>query len=298
LSYAQLYDIPAGMNLLLVGYPGAGKSTFCQQAVLNSLSVSRPTMFVVTEFGSIEAMNILKERGSGEIESGLLYFVDAFNEEIELPGSEKSNIICADCNNLSSIDIAVSKLSEKIGKTNILLVFDSLTSPYLFSGSEILRFMRQTLSRFAARGNAVLSCLDEGCGKSEDLIAMMSLSNAVIKIRTEKDHYILDVVKYPKKIPKRLEIPVPLIDYEESAIDNYALRNFILSTIRGEELNFQNCNLSIEDAQRLLAYDNLHNLNLFNELVELEKDKFSQMIVHSLEEYIRQNRSIDSTYQK
>lgn len=85
---------------------------------------------------------------------------------------------------LSSIGIAISKLQERIERRVFLLVFDSLTSPYLFGGSEILRFMKMTLSRFAAQGNAVLASIDEGCGKEEDLVAMMSLANGVIKMET------------------------------------------------------------------------------------------------------------------
>jgi hypothetical protein len=89
-----------------------------------------------------------------------------------------------------------------------LLVFDSLTSPYLFSGAEILRFMRQTLSRFAARGNSVLGCMDEGCGKSEDLVAMMVLSSGVIRMELREGKKVLNVVKHPRMEPTEIEVPV------------------------------------------------------------------------------------------
>jgi predicted hydrocarbon binding protein len=87
------------------------------------------------------------------------------------------------------------------------LVFDSLTSPYLFGGSEVLRFMRMTLSGFAAEGNAVLACIDEGCGKQEDLVAMMSLSNGVIKMEAEDGRRVLNVVKHPIVEATRIEVP-------------------------------------------------------------------------------------------
>jgi predicted hydrocarbon binding protein len=77
----------------------------------------------------------------------------------------------------------------------------------LFSGSEILRFMTQTLSRFAAEGNSVLTCIDEGCGKPEDLVSMMSLSDGVIKIGVGEDKHLLEIVKHPEVAPTRVEIP-------------------------------------------------------------------------------------------
>jgi len=92
--------------------------------------------------------------------------VDAFNETVGLPSVERHDIVGASSGDLTGLSISISKLQERIGE-NSLLIFDSLTTPYLMSGSEILRFMRTTLLRFAAEGNAVLACMDEGCGREE-----------------------------------------------------------------------------------------------------------------------------------
>ena len=167
-SLAQIQEIPARKTVLLVGPPGAGKSTFCHQVALKSLAVDKPIIYVTTKYGSSDTERALKEQGLREVELGLLSFVDAYNETVGVSVSDRPDTVYADCNSLSSIDIAISRLREKIGRKDILLIFDSLTSPYLFSGSEILRFMTQTLSKFAAKGNPVLTCIDEGCGKPED----------------------------------------------------------------------------------------------------------------------------------
>jgi len=207
-SVTQLQDIPSKSLILLVGPPGAGKSTFCQQAVLQNLVMDRPIIYILTECGPSEAERSLRERGLGEVKSGLLNFVDAYNVTVGVTVSDRADTMLADCNSLSSIDIAISKLTEKIDRKGILLVFDSLTSPYLFCGSEILRFMRQTLSRFAARSNAVLVCMDKGCGKPEDLVAMMALSNGVIKMELSEGKKVLSVVKHPRIEPTEIEVSV------------------------------------------------------------------------------------------
>jgi predicted hydrocarbon binding protein/KaiC/GvpD/RAD55 family RecA-like ATPase len=207
-SLTQIQEVPPKNMILLVGPPGSGKSTFCQQAALKSLAVDRPIIYVTTEYGPIDAERGLRERGLHEAEPGLLNFVDAYNETVGASVSDRPDTVYADCNDLSSIGIAISKLSERIGRKGVLLVFDSLTSPYLFSGSEILRFMRQTLSRFAARGNAVLGCMDEGCGKSEDLVAMMTLSSGVIKMELREGKKMLNVVKHPKMEPTKIVVSV------------------------------------------------------------------------------------------
>jgi len=232
-SVSELQDIPPRNIILLVGPPGSGKSAFCQQAILKGLAIDKPIIYVTTEYDPSKAEEALREKGLGLIEPGLLSFVDAFNETVGLSIQDRPDTIRADCANLSSVGISISKLQERVGKKGVLLVFDSLVSPYLLSGPEVVRFMRLTLSRFAAEGNSVLACIDEGCGKLEDLGAMMSISNGVIQIGTREGKQLLNVVKHPKLKPTRIEAslePEP-ISLEERVIDPDALARFL----RGDE---------------------------------------------------------------
>ena len=230
-SLGQLQEIPFNNLILLVGPPGSGKTTFCYQTILRNLTFDRPIIHVLTESSPSETEKSLKDQGLAEIEPDSLNYVDAYNQTVGVSVPSRLDTEKADCNNLSSIDIAITKINEKIRRNGILLVFDSLTSPYLFSGSQIQRFLRQTLSRFAVKGNAVLASIDEGCGKPEDIVAMMSLSNGVIKIQTEANKWIFRIVKHPCIQQQRLEIPIKenwkARMYDEKTWD----QKFILSSL-------------------------------------------------------------------
>jgi len=200
--------------ILLVGSPGSGKSTFCHQTVLSNIEM-RPVIYVTTESAPSKIMDSLKQKGLGDVLPLPLCFVDAFHETVGLQSTARPDTVNASSEDLTSLSIAIFKLQKGMEK-KILLVFDSLTSPYLMTGSEILRFIRKTLLRLAAEGNAILACMDEGCGKEEDLVAMMSMADGIVKIELRDGSKTFNVIKHPKVGPIKIDVPMtwsPEISY-------------------------------------------------------------------------------------
>ena len=206
LSLAEIQEVPNGSLILLAGPPGAGKSTFCHQVVLNNIVAEKPIIFITTEQSPSGVTKRLKERGIGE--SVTLSFVDAFTETVGLTCSQREDTVCANCADLNSLSIATTRLQERIGQKGILLALDSLTSPYLFSGAEVTKFMRLFLSRFAAEGNSVMALMDEGCSKPEDMAAMMSIADGVIRVEIKEDRQLINVMKHAKIKPAKMEVTV------------------------------------------------------------------------------------------
>jgi len=84
LSLTEIQEVPKENLVLLVGPPGAGKSTFCHQMVLNSIASERPVIFVTTEQSPSVVMGLLREKGMGEPTPTALSFVDAFTDTVGL----------------------------------------------------------------------------------------------------------------------------------------------------------------------------------------------------------------------
>jgi len=231
LSLAQVQEVPTGSLVLLTGLPGAGKSTFCHQVVLNGLAMDKPVVFVTTEHGPSEVTGLLKERGVGELQPDALSFIDAFGETVGATTPERFDTLSANCEDLNSISMAIDKLRQRIGKKDILLAFDSLTSPYLFNEREVFRFMRLCLTKFASEGNSVLALMDEGCGKEEDLGAMMSVADGILKMEIKESSRIMNVVKYPRVEATKIEVPAAKISqrniYDTSLWDQDMLRHMM-----------------------------------------------------------------------
>jgi len=208
LSLAEIQEVPTSNLILLTGTPGTGKSTFCHQVVLNGLAMEKPVVFVTTEHGPTEVIGLLREKGMGELPPNALSFIDAFGETVGVTTPERLDTVSANCEDLNSISMAITKLQQRIGKRDILLSFDSLTSPYLFNKEEVFRFIRLCLAKFASEGNSVLALMDEGCGKEEDLGAMMSVADGILGMEMKESSRTLNVVKHPRVEPARIEIPV------------------------------------------------------------------------------------------
>jgi len=206
-SLADIQTVPRNCLILLTGLPGAGKSAFCRQMVVRAMAAERPVVFVTTEQSPSALLSGFEEKGIGEHRPGALGFVDAFAQTVGLSTQERPDTHHANCEDLNSITLAIAKLEQRIGRKDILLAFDSLTSPYLFNREEIFRFLRLCLLKFAAEGNSVVALMDEGCGKEEDVGAMMSLSNGVFKMGVEAGSRVVELVKHPVLEAARVELP-------------------------------------------------------------------------------------------
>ena len=118
-SLSQRQEMPPRNVVLLAGTPGSGKSTFCHKAVLSGLAMDRPVIFVNTEHGPSEITNLLRERHMGELLPGALSFIDAFGETVGAATPERLDTVGANCEDLTSTNLAIVKLQERIGRRDV-----------------------------------------------------------------------------------------------------------------------------------------------------------------------------------
>jgi predicted hydrocarbon binding protein/KaiC/GvpD/RAD55 family RecA-like ATPase len=208
MSKSVLQSPPERNLILITGLPGAGKSTFCQQIALKTIAEGRPVIFVTTERTASELTAQLRRGGLGGSMPEFLAFVDAYTETVGLVCSQDEKTTCANCADFNSMSIAVTKLQRQLPGDGITLIFDSMTSPYLFNGLEVVKFMQLFLAKFTQQGNSVVVTIDDGCGKEADLGAVKSVADGLVSIELGRNKQIFRVTRYPGLSPGEFESPI------------------------------------------------------------------------------------------
>jgi len=226
-----ILSTPASSLILLTGAPGSGKSTFCYQMVMQSLAAGHPVIFISTEQTIERVVSRMREQGLGRSEIDLLRFVDAYTQTVGLPPAGRADIAQANCADLNTLTIAISKQMRKWQDGNILLVLDSLTSPYLFNGAGVIRFVQLFLAKFVGEGHAVVATLDDNCGSAQDLGAIQSLVEGIIHLDLYDDEQGIRVIKHPSLLPTSIKrrIQVTPAFTETFKFDPEAVHAFFIS---------------------------------------------------------------------
>jgi len=181
--------LPPGSVLLLLGFPGSGKTSFCWQLLNETLSRGNPGLVIATEGSPTDIKEQVKNFGwdfDSYEQKGLLRFIDCYSCRLGEPPrsmATKSVYFIKDTADLSTISIFIDQMLKELGE-GMLIILDSLSTFMTCSTSaSVIPFTQLQISRFRASKSIGLIILEEGLHDPQVVNTLRFLCDGAVEMK-------------------------------------------------------------------------------------------------------------------
>lgn len=115
--------IPFETNVIVIGRPGTGKSTFCYQVTKSGLKKDLSCLFITTVGPPRDVYEALEELGFDVKKNKKLVFIDCYSSRL---GKFNSKVDTADPSDLNTLSLKIDKKLKSLDN-NSLVIFDCLS---------------------------------------------------------------------------------------------------------------------------------------------------------------------------
>ncbi len=199
--------LPERASVLLVGVPGAGKTTFCNQFIYEGLKKGEGAIHITLNATPEEIINSMKSFG-WDVNGKPLKFIDAYSWQM---GVEEGKEVVNPAN-LTNFTIAVTKALTEMRNQNVKrVVIDSLSTMFLFVPKDLcLRFVSMLSARLKGAGMTILIAVEEGMHTPDIITALNSITDGTINFVMENDTRLLKInrMRETRNLPITLKFKI------------------------------------------------------------------------------------------
>ncbi len=186
---------PSDSSILLIGPPGCGKSTMCQQFVWEGLKSKQPAMYVTFDISPKEVLESMKNFGwSPEKFKEKLKFIDAYSWRLGKSGEEYAIENIGDVNELN---IAISEVIKALDSAPTKReVFDSISTFLLYADPAlVVRLIPVLIAKGREAHYTELLVLEEGVHDEKTISTLNFVTDGLIEFKMEGDKRLLRIVR-------------------------------------------------------------------------------------------------------
>ncbi len=199
--------LPERASILLIGIPGAGKTTFCNQFIYEGLKNGEGAIYITLNAAPDEVINNMKSFG-WDVSGKPLRFIDAYSWQM---GKEEGKDVVNPAN-LTNFTIAITKALTEMKNQNVRrVVVDSISTMFLFVPKDLcLRFISMLSARLKGVGITELITVEEGMHTPDVITALNSLTDGTIYFSMEGDKRTIKInrMKETKTLPVNLNFKI------------------------------------------------------------------------------------------
>ncbi len=174
--------ITTGLNVAVIGPPGVGKSTFCQNLIVDAYKAGLKCIYIVTGNPIQTIKDQLTQLGlsfSGRQDP--IIFVDMYSWLLGERTTERYQV--DNTSDLAALSVVISGAAEAAGE-HAFLMFDSLSALPAYNTEELCtRFVKSHLARMKKHGNVGVYNVEQGIHKESFYNEIRASFDTVIEMK-------------------------------------------------------------------------------------------------------------------
>ncbi|HVH15800.1 MAG TPA: RAD55 family ATPase [Candidatus Angelobacter sp.] len=180
-----LGPVTAGFNLAIIGPPGVGKSTMCQELIREAFKSSLKCLYVITNTPIAIIKDQLREMGVAPVaRNEPVIFVDMYSWLLGERSTERFQIDNA--SDVAAMSVVLSSAAEAAGDKSFV-VFDTLSTLLAYNSEELtVRFMKSHLARMKRHGNIGAYAIETGIHSNSFYNEVKASFDGVIEMKLEE----------------------------------------------------------------------------------------------------------------
>lgn len=180
-----LGPVTAGFNLAIMGPPGVGKSTMCQELIKEAFKSSLKCLYVITNTPIAIVKDQLREMGVAPVaRTEPVIFVDMYSWLLGERSTERFQIDNA--SDVAAMSVVLSSAAEAAGDKSFV-VFDTLSTLLAYNSEELtVRFMKSHLARMKRHSNIGAYAVETGIHSNSFYNEVKATFDGVIEMKLEE----------------------------------------------------------------------------------------------------------------
>jgi KaiC/GvpD/RAD55 family RecA-like ATPase len=185
--------LPRNSSILLVGPPGCGKTTLCQQFVNEGLKEKQNAIYITLDSRPEDIKKSMKNLGwNVEKYKKLLTFIDCYSWRT---GKPKEKYSISNLANVNELNICFSEAIENMNKEQVNRnVIDSISTLLLYADPTlVVKLIPIIVAKAKQHGFTQLLVLEEGVHDEKTVSTLNYIADGLITFKMEEDKRLMKV---------------------------------------------------------------------------------------------------------
>ncbi|MCS7106348.1 MAG: hypothetical protein NZ942_03460 [Candidatus Aenigmarchaeota archaeon] len=180
--------IPEFSSILLVGPPGSGKTTFCNQFIYKGLSQNEAAIYILFNAPPEEVKRSM-ERFGWHIEGKIIVFIDVYSWQVG--GIEKDTYIINNPADLNEFNIKISQAIKDLQDKNLKrCCIDAISTLYLYVPKDLCtKFSSVLFAKLKSSKITSISTVEKDVIEQKDVVTLEALTDGTIELGFDPTAY-------------------------------------------------------------------------------------------------------------